>query len=123
MIFPIKYKMKEVITLSDDGLFEHVVSNIRRRYPNDSRFCKVLAHALLFAAMDGELGEMMPPEIRNRITQAYLEATLTLNSQLNQSLLLSTELKTLYALTNAELVLPILLLLDKRAPFLLNTKV
>jgi hypothetical protein len=64
--------MQEVITLSDDWLLEKVVPNIHRHYRNDSRLCKVLAHALLFAAIDGASGEMIPPEICNRITQAYL---------------------------------------------------
>jgi hypothetical protein len=124
---PIKYKMKKVFQPppSDDWLFEHVVPNIRRRCPIDSRFCKVLAHTLLFAAMDGELGEMMSPEVRNRITQAYLIRYPNPQQQieLNEFLLLSTELKTLYAWTNAQLVLPILQLLDNRASFLLNTMV
>ena len=69
---PIKYKFKEGITLSDDWLFEHVVPNIRRRYPNDSRLCRVLATALMFAALDEHLGECVPPHCRDRITQAYL---------------------------------------------------
>lgn len=69
---PIKYKPKEGIVLHDEWLFEHVVPNLRRRFPNDSRLCKVLAHALLFAAMDPDLGENLPPITRERITHAYL---------------------------------------------------
>ena len=69
---PIKYKFKSCVTLSDDWLFEHVVPNIRRRYPNDSRLCRVLATALMFGALDEHLGEWLPPHCRDRITQAYL---------------------------------------------------
>jgi hypothetical protein len=70
---PIKYKMKEGVNLTDEWLFNNVVPNIRRRYPNDSRLCKVLATALLFAAMDPQVGEeMIPPAMRERITTAYV---------------------------------------------------
>ena len=71
---PIKYKFKEGVTLSDDWLFENVVPNIRRRFPNDSRLCKVLATALLFGALDNEIGEsnLIPDPLRDRITTAYL---------------------------------------------------
>ena len=70
---PIKYKMKEAVTLTDEWLFTHVVPNIRRRFPNDSRLCRVLAQAVLFGAMDAEIGESyMPADLRDRITQAYI---------------------------------------------------
>jgi hypothetical protein len=70
---PIKYKMKAGVTLTDDWLFENVVPNIRCRYWNDSRLCKVLATALLFAAMDAEVGEkFLPPAMRDRISAAYI---------------------------------------------------
>ena len=70
---PIKYKVKEEVTLTDDWLFEHVAPNIRRRFPNDSRLCRVLALPLLFAAMDNETGEeFLPQAMRNRITAAYI---------------------------------------------------
>ena len=70
---PIKYKMVEGVNLTDDWLFEHVVPNIRRRFPNDSRLCRVLATAVLFGAMDPEIGEQyLPPTMRDRITGAYI---------------------------------------------------
>jgi Transcriptional activator of glycolytic enzymes len=69
----IKYKMKEGVSLTDDWLFENVVPNIRRRFPNDSRLCKVLATALLFGAMDPQISEeFLPAAMRERITTAYV---------------------------------------------------
>jgi Transcriptional activator of glycolytic enzymes len=70
---PIKYKLKPDVTLTDDWLFEHVVPNIRKRFPEDSRLCRVLGTALLFGAMDPEVGEKYVPQgIRQRISSAYL---------------------------------------------------
>jgi hypothetical protein len=70
---PIAYRFKAGVNLTDDWLFEHVVPNIRQRYPNDSRLCRVLATALLFGAMDNEIGEAyLPQAMRDRITQAYI---------------------------------------------------
>jgi Transcriptional activator of glycolytic enzymes len=70
---PIKYKLKEDVNLTDDWLFNNVVPKIRSRYPNDSRLCRVLATALLFGAMDPQIGEdMMPAAMKERITSAYL---------------------------------------------------
>ena len=70
---PIKYKFKSGVTISDDWLFEHVVPNIRRRFPQDSRLCRVLGTALLFAAMDNEIAEeLVPQALRERITGAYI---------------------------------------------------
>ena len=70
---PIKYKLKSDVQLTDDWLFENVVPNIRRRFPNDSRLCRVLATAILFAAMDNEVGEQyMPAAMRDRINAAYI---------------------------------------------------
>jgi hypothetical protein len=53
----IKFKMNQGLSLTDDWLFNNVVPNIRRRFPNDSRLCKVLVTALLFGAMDLQIGE------------------------------------------------------------------
>jgi hypothetical protein len=70
---PIKYKLKEGVTLTDEWLFEHVVPNIRRRYPNDARLCPVLGTTLLFAAMDPQIGEeYVPQDMRDRIPSAYI---------------------------------------------------
>ena len=70
---PIAYEHNSAVTLTDDWLFEHVCPNIRRRFPNDSRLCRVLGRAILFAAMDVELGErMLSQGMRDRITQAYI---------------------------------------------------
>ena len=69
---PIKYKFKEGVNIADNWLFEHVVPNIRRRYPNDAKLCRVLGTALLFAAMDPQLVEMLPQGTKDRVTQAYL---------------------------------------------------
>ena len=70
---PIAYEYKNGVNLTDDWLFEHVCPNIRRRYPNDSRLCRILGRAMLFAAMDPEIGEsLMSQAMRDRITQAYL---------------------------------------------------
>jgi hypothetical protein len=65
--------MKAGVTLTDDWLFENVVPNIRRRFPNDTRLCRVLATALLFGAMDPQVGEeFLPATMRERITTAYV---------------------------------------------------
>ena len=70
---PIKYRMKRGVSLTDDWLFEHVVPNIRRRFPEDSRFCRILATAILFGAMDNEIAEVYLPEaMRERITTGYI---------------------------------------------------
>ena len=70
---PIKYKLKQDVNLTDDWLFTNVVPHIRARYADDSRLCRVLATALLFGALDGDIGETMVPEnIRQRITAAYV---------------------------------------------------
>lgn len=70
---PIKYKLKAGVNLTDDWLFDNVVPNIRRRYPNDSRLCRVLATALLYGALDPQIGEeLLPPSLRERITTAYV---------------------------------------------------
>jgi hypothetical protein len=45
------------LNLTEDWMFQHVVPNIQRKYPNDSRLCRVLTEAFLFAAMDPQLGE------------------------------------------------------------------
>ena len=70
---PIKYKYKNGVTITDEWLFDNVCPNIRRRYPNDSRMCKVLGMAMLWCALDQEAGEKyMPQAMRDRITQAYI---------------------------------------------------
>jgi hypothetical protein len=54
-------------------LFENVSPNTRRRVPNDSRLCKVLAMAMLWCACDGEAAEKyLSPMMRQRITAAYI---------------------------------------------------
>jgi len=44
---PVQYTIKEGVQIIDDWLFEHVVPNIRRRFPNDVRLCMVMALSLL----------------------------------------------------------------------------
>jgi len=66
---PIKYKLKAGVEISDDWLFQHVVPNIRQRYPNDLNLCKILALAILFAVLDKTID--VPAEICTRITSAY----------------------------------------------------
>ena len=49
-----------------------MVPNIRKRYSNDPTFCRVLATALLFGAMDEGIGPSFFPQVmRHRIRQAY----------------------------------------------------
>jgi hypothetical protein len=70
---PIKYKYKEGVNLTEEWLFTNVCPNIRARFPNDSRLCKVLGMAMLWCAMDAEAGEaFMSQGMRDRITQAYI---------------------------------------------------
>ena len=60
---PIAYKLREGVVLSDEWLFECVAPNIRRRFRADTRLCRVLALALLFASLDPELKESVPVEM------------------------------------------------------------
>jgi hypothetical protein len=70
---PIKYKYKEGVNITDEWLFTNVCPNIRARFPNDSRLCKVLGMAMLWCAMDAEAGEAFTSQtMRDRITQAYI---------------------------------------------------
>ncbi len=66
---PVKYKRKEGIQISNEWLFEHVVPNIRRRYPNDLNLCKILALAVLFVSLDESIDVQV--EIRARVTVAF----------------------------------------------------
>ena len=44
---PIAYKLRDGIDISNEWLFENVVPNIRARFRNDTRLCRVLGLALL----------------------------------------------------------------------------
>ena len=66
---PVMYVVKDGIELTDAWLFENVNPAIRRRFPNDTRLCRVLGLALLYSAMKETI--MMPDSIRKRIKDAY----------------------------------------------------
>jgi hypothetical protein len=82
---PIKYKLKSDVNLTDDWLFEHVVPHIRARFRDDSRLCRVLATALLFGALDPQIGEeMVPQAMRERITTAYVPTHPTISQPVSR---------------------------------------
>ena len=57
-----KYVVKEGITaIIDVWLFEHMVPNMRRRFCNDSRLCKVMALSLLYICLSSN-AEVYVPE-------------------------------------------------------------
>ena len=68
---PVRYTFKEGVEITDDWLFEHVVPNIRRRYPNDARLCRVLALALLYICLQHNEDIYVPPPLRSTVRDAY----------------------------------------------------
>ena len=71
---PVKYVIKDGITgLTREWLFEHVVPAIRRRFPNDSRLCTVLALALLYICLGDNEVVFVPPEVKSRVRAAYAQ--------------------------------------------------
>ena len=68
---PVRYKVKDSVVLSDAWLFEHVVPNIRRKYPRDDRLCRVLGHALLYICLSSNEEVLAPPPLRDRVKAAY----------------------------------------------------
>ena len=67
---PIKYKLKHGLAnrITDEWLFTHCVPHIRRRFPNDRRFCRILGLATLFAYCDPTLRERLTDFHRTRIS-------------------------------------------------------
>jgi hypothetical protein len=51
---PVAYELKEGYEVDDEWLFANVVPNIRDRYQNDLRLCRVLALALLWGSFNNE---------------------------------------------------------------------
>ena len=68
---PVRYKVKDSVVLTDAWLFEHVVPNIRRKYPRDDRLCRVLGHALLYICLSSNEEVLISSPLRNRVKAAY----------------------------------------------------
>ena len=65
---PIKHKLKAGLDhITDEWLFTHCVPHIRNRFPNDRRFCRILALATLFAYCDPTLRASLPEVQRERM--------------------------------------------------------
>ncbi|KAL9179019.1 hypothetical protein ACHAXT_011992 [Thalassiosira profunda] len=62
------YKLKPGSGLSDEWLIEHVTPAIRARF--DDGVAAILARPLLWACLDAELVQMVPPGIRLRVLNA-----------------------------------------------------
>ena len=69
----VRYKIKNGVAavVTDAWLFEHVVPNIRRRYPNDHRLCRVLGIALLYICMSSNEDVVLPDALCSRVKDAY----------------------------------------------------
>ena len=69
---PVMYAIKDGINaLTTTWLFEHVVPNLRRRFPNDSRLCRVLALPLLYICLSSNQEVYVPSELRTKVQNAY----------------------------------------------------
>lgn len=69
---PIKYELKEGMeVITPEWMKEHVIPNIARRYPRDSRLLDVLGKALLYACLSDEPNITVPDPLRQRVKNAY----------------------------------------------------
>jgi hypothetical protein len=73
---PIAYELKDGYEVADEWLFEHVVPNIRSRYDNDHRLCRVLALSLLWDSFESECRVAMKLglSIYNRFIDDFLDS-------------------------------------------------
>ena len=67
----VKYVVKNGLSITDAWLFEHVVPNIYRRYPNDIRLCRVLGLSLLYICLSDDDAVYVPDNLRERVRLAY----------------------------------------------------
>lgn len=68
---PVMYAAKEGITgITNQWLFEHVVPNIRRRFWNNNRLCRILCLLLIYICLAHNEEVFVPGELRNA---AYAE--------------------------------------------------
>ena len=68
---PVWYATKKGVDITDDWLFEHVVPNIRRRFPNDPRMCRVFGHSILYICLQTNDDIFVPPYVRERVETGY----------------------------------------------------
>ncbi len=70
---PIKYELKEGMdaSITPEWIYQHVVPNINRRFPNDDRLRNVLGKALLYACLSDEPDITVPDSLRQRVKSAY----------------------------------------------------
>lgn len=59
--------------ITTEWLFEHVVPNMRNRYANDSRLCRVMALPLLYICLSSNEDVYVPTQLRNRVRNAYAQ--------------------------------------------------
>ena len=69
---PIKCESKEGFAITDNWLFVECVPSIRRRFPNDSRMCRVLGLAMLHAVFDVNVSEFLPAIDVDRIRTNFV---------------------------------------------------
>jgi hypothetical protein len=75
---PVAYRLVEE-NISNEWLFEHVCPNIRARFMNDTRFCRIMGLAMLWACMDGEWKHNVDHAYQVGVETAYNELYSSLN--------------------------------------------
>lgn len=70
---PIRYSQKAGLVITNEFLFQHVIPNIRRRFPTDDRFCRVLGLAYLHAVYEPSLCEFIDNTIATQVKAAFVE--------------------------------------------------
>ena len=70
---PVMYVLKPGLgsTITQQWMFDNVIPNIRRRYSNDTKLCRVLGTALLYACISDDPNIYIPRNIRSRVRSAY----------------------------------------------------
>ena len=63
--------MDFLILITNGWLFEHVVPNVRRRYPHDERLRQVFALPLLYICLGSNEDIIIPDALRHRVKAAY----------------------------------------------------
>ena len=68
---PIKYELQDGLNLTDNFLFTECIPNIRARYSEDYRLCKLLGLAYMWAVFDEDASEFVGAVVRDRIQTQY----------------------------------------------------
>ena len=81
---PVQYTIKEGVQITDDWLFEHVVPNIRRRFPNDAMLFRVMALSLLYICLQHNEEIYVPAPLRNRVKDTYTDLGLAVEEPIQK---------------------------------------